>query len=152
MRNLALTSVLSLTLALAACGGSYEVAVTGPLPDTDVGVPLPDFDAEPVPPDVLIAEATVAPLNGAIITGIVRLEVVGWNMRNVQLLPPTGYSPVYANFIVSEDGRAALVDFDTRTVPNGALDVRISAFNRFISDPNGREFVALRPHTWYVLN
>jgi hypothetical protein len=117
-----------------------------------VGVPLPDFDAEPVPPDVLAAEATVAPLNGAIITGIVRLEVVGWNMLNVQLLPPTGYSPVYANFIVSEDGRSAFVDFDTRTVPNGALDVRISAFNRFISDPNGREFVVLRPHTWFVLN
>jgi hypothetical protein len=47
-----------------------------------VGVPLPDFDAEPIPPDVLVAETKVAPINGAIITGIVRLEVVGWNMRN----------------------------------------------------------------------
>lgn len=152
MRNLALSSVFALSLALSACGGSDEVAIIGPLPDTSAGVPLPDLDSEPVPPDVLIAETTLAPINGAIITGIVRLEVVGWNMRNVELLPPTGYRPVYARFTVSEDGRSAFVDFDTRTVPNGALDVRISAFNRFIGDPEAREFVALRPHTWFVLN
>ena len=152
MRNLALSSVFALSLLLSACGGSDEVAIIGPLRDTGAGIPLPDLDSEPVPPDVLIAETTVAPPNGAIITGIVRLEVVGWNMRNVEVLPPTGYRPVYARFIVSENGRAAYVDFDTRTVPNGALDVRISAFNRFADEPDSGEFIALRPHTWFVLN
>jgi hypothetical protein len=104
------------------------------------------------PAFISFAETTVAPINGAIITGIVRLEAVGWNMRNVELLPDTGYEPVYARFIVSEDGRTAYVDFDTRTVPNGALDVRISAFNRFADEPDSGEFVAMRPHTWFVLN
>ena len=93
MRNRKLFSGLALVMALAACGGSDEAIVTGPIPDTDVGVPLPDFDAEPIPPYVLIAETTVAPINGAIITDIVRLEVVGWNMRNVELLPLPAIGP-----------------------------------------------------------
>lgn len=149
MRNRTRFAVLALVLSLAGCGGSGSVEIHIGI---GVGVPLPNLDTDPVSHDVLIAKATVAPLDGATISGVVRLQVVGWNMRNVELLPDTGYQPVYVRFIVTPDGRFAYADFDTRTVPNGALNVRISAFNRFISDPNEREFVVLRSQTWFVLN
>lgn len=150
MRNWTRFSVLALlALALAGCGAGDGVDVRIGI---GVGVPLSNWDANPVPPDVLIAKATVAPADGATISGIVRLQVIGWNMRNAELLPATGYEPIYARFIVNPDGRFAYADFDTTTLPNGALNVRISVFNSLMTDPNEREFVALQSPTWFILN
>jgi len=149
MQNRTRFSVLALSIALASCGAGDSVDLRIGI---GVGSPWFDWNPNPIPSDVLIAKATVAPGDGATISGIVRLQVVGWNMRNVELLPPTGYEPVYARFVVNPDGRFAYADFDTRTLPNGALNVRISVFNRFMANPSEREFVALQAQTWFVLN
>lgn len=138
-------------LALSGCGGNdvgYEVRITwNSWPEDEKGFLDAGSDQ-----DHFSAEVAAAPPDGAVISGMVRLEVAGRNMHGVELLPPLGYVPVYIRFAVSRDGKFAYADLDTRGLPNGALEVRISAFNPPLDKPGGWEIIAMRSRTWNVLN
>ncbi|MEC4717818.1 DUF4214 domain-containing protein [Noviherbaspirillum sp. CPCC 100848] len=101
----------------------------------------------PVP---FTANLTVAPPGGAVLTGVTRLEVTGSGLANVELLPATGYAPRLGVFNVSSDGTRAWLDFDTRGLPNGPLEARISAFNVGAGQPGAQEIVAMPARTWQL--
>ncbi|MDF3037140.1 MAG: hypothetical protein K0S28_2414 [Paucimonas sp.] len=98
------------------------------------------------------ATASVAPANNAIVRGTTRLEVRGNRLANVELLPATGYSPRLGVFNVSADRTVAWLDFDTRSLPDGIRDVRISAFSAFPGQPNATELVAMQARRWDFRN
>jgi hypothetical protein len=96
------------------------------------------------------AWVTMAPPPGAFVSGMIRLEVRGRGLVNVELLPASGYTPKLGIFNVSPDGRFAWLDFDTRALSEGRLDVRISAFNVPANYPGASEIVAMPPRPWNV--
>ena len=98
------------------------------------------------------ASVTSVPAEGATVNGVVPLEVRGSGIANVELLPPTGYSPKAGVFEIGENGTVARLNFDTRGLPDGLLQLRISAFNRPAGDPTSAEVVAMPPRTWNVKN
>lgn len=98
------------------------------------------------------ASVASAPADGAAVSGIVRLEVRGNGIANAELLPATGYSPRLGVFNVSEDKTYAWLDFDTRSLPDGERDVRISAFNVMAGQPDAREIVAMPARSWNFSN
>jgi hypothetical protein len=104
------------------------------------------------PASPFVAAATIAPADGATLNGTVVLEVRGSSIENAELLPPTGYSPRLAAFAVAADKTSARGDFDSRTLPNGTLLARISAFNRPSGDSSASEMVAMPTRTWYLRN
>ncbi len=99
-----------------------------------------------------IATVTIAPADGATLSGTVTLEVRGSSLENVELLPPSGYSPRLGVFTISADKTSARLDFDSRTLPNGTLLARISAFNRPSGSTDASEIVAMPAHTWLLRN
>jgi hypothetical protein len=94
------------------------------------------------------ATVTMAPAHGDIVSGGARIEVRGTGMRNVELLPASGYTPRLGVFNVSFDGTFAWLDFDTTTLPNGPLDARISAFNVTAGAPGAVEIIAMPVRQW----
>jgi hypothetical protein len=96
------------------------------------------------------ASVTMAPLHGEVVSGTTRLEVRGTGMRNVELLPASGYAPRLGVFNVSADGKFAWLDFDTATLPNGVRDARISAFNVLPGQPGAVEIVAMPVRQWQL--
>lgn len=94
------------------------------------------------------ATVTMAPVHGEIVSGRTRLEVRGSGMKNVELLPATGYTPVRGVFDVSLNGTFASLEFDTTSLPNGILDVRISAFDVPAGQVNAREIIAMPARQW----
>lgn len=103
-------------------------------------------------PATFTARVTNAPADGATISGIVRLEVTGSGIENVELLPRVGYTPKLAIFSISPDKTKATVDFDTTKFSNGRLDVRISAFNKPAGDVTASEITAMPARTWFINN
>lgn len=99
------------------------------------------------PPSAFTAGVTLAPAHGAVVSGSTLLEVRGSNLRNVELLPASGYAPRYGVFNISGDRTYAWLNFDTAALPNGALDVRISAFDSASGEP-GTEIVAMPARRW----
>jgi hypothetical protein len=81
------------------------------------------------------------------------LEVQGNQIRNVELLPPEGYTytPKYGTFTVAQDGRMARMEFDPKKFPNGDLRIRISAFDAPAGQP-ANEIVVTRDRTWKIAN
>jgi hypothetical protein len=108
-------------------------------------------NAAPLPPG-FSASVTSAPASGAVLSGTTRLEIRGSGIANVELLPATGYTPRLARFNVSPDRTMAWVDLDTRTLPDGVRDVRISAFNVMEGQPGASEAVAMPARQWTVNN
>lgn len=103
-------------------------------------------------PAALSAKLSAAPENGATISGTRRLEVRGTGLANVELLPPTGYSPKHGIFNVSADRTYAWLDLDTRSLPDGAHNVRISAFNVTAGQSGAKEIVVMPSRRWNVRN
>mgnify|MGYP003575377924 CR=1 FL=1 len=93
-----------------------------------------------------------APEHDAAVSGITRLEVRGSGLANVELLPATGYAPRLAVFNVSADKTLAWLDFDSRSVPDGVREVRISAFNVTQGQPGAREIVVMPSRRWEFRN
>src|SRR5690606_24216820 len=93
-----------------------------------------------------------APEDGAQLSGIVRLEVRGVQMENVELLPASGYLPRHGVFKVSEDGSLAWLDLDTTRLPDGEVNVRISAFDVAAGQAGAREIIAMPARTWTISN
>lgn len=100
-------------------------------------------------PATFTATVTMAPGHGEVLSGPTRLEVRGTNLANVELLPASGYLPRYGVFSISADRRFAWLDFDTRALPNGPLNVRISAFNSAPGQP-GSEILAMPAREWQL--
>jgi hypothetical protein len=156
-------AMAGLTVLLGACGGSGDGGVdagsstakllpTYYTPDGKVynscsldprcsGAPAPFF-----------AYVDTAPADGAVLKGVVRLTVTGNQMVNVELLPASGYTPRFGVFTVSEDKARAWLDLDTTTLPDGPLNVRISAFDVPAGQAGAREAVAMQPRTWNISN
>lgn len=108
-------------------------------------------NAAPLPPG-FAASVTSAPANGAVISGITRLEIRGSGIANAELLPATGYTPRLATFNVSPDRTMAWVNLDTRTLPDGMRDVRISAYNVMQGQAGASEAIAMPARRWTVSN
>lgn len=102
------------------------------------------------PRAALTASLAAAPDNGAMLSQTTRLEVRGTGLANVELLPAQGYKPSYGQFNISADRTRAWLDFDPRTLPDGARDMRISAFNVTAGQPGAREVVAMAPRRWQL--
>jgi hypothetical protein len=125
---------------------------TNPAPATPATPSSPSTPATTPTPAPFSAAVTKAPANDAIVIGVVRLEVRGVGLENVELLPGSGYSPIYAAFLISQDKTIATAEVDIRSLPDGPLVVRISAFDAPSGTNNAREIVAMAPRTWRVLN
>lgn len=159
-----LAGALSTALVLSACGGGGEdtgVSTTAtpqllPTVITSQGRLLnsctlsPGCSGNPYAPFVVFADAF--PAEGAVLRGFVRLQVRGNDLANVELLPASGYLPRLGVFIISADKTTAWLDLDTRSLPNGPLPVRISAFNVAAGQPGALELNAMSPRTWLIDN
>lgn len=81
---------------------------------------------------IFCASVLSAPPDGAAVSGFVRLELTANNIKNVELLPETGYTPKYGRFNLSPIDATrsnAWMDLDTTKLPNGPLKVRIAMFD-----------------------
>lgn len=144
---------LSISVTLAACGGGGEGTPQGSLSSNDRTAQISQSgDSGANVPMPFSAEVSMAPDNGEEISGIVRLEVRGAQMVNVELLPESGYTPKHGVFEVSEDGRMAWLDLDTSRLPNGPAVMRISAFNVAAGQSGAQEIVAMPARTWNIDN
>lgn len=104
------------------------------------------------PSSSFAASVTTAPVNGAVVSGITRLEVRGSGIVNAELLPATGYAPKLGVFNVSSDRATAWLDFDSRSLPDGVRDVRISAYNAAEGQSGAAEIVAMPARRWDFRN
>jgi hypothetical protein len=155
-----------LILFLSACGGGGNADVSAPvstpvprmLPTvfTPEGRMLNSCSLDPrcsgVSTAPFFAFVSMAPASGATLSGLVRLEVSGNEMANVELLPASGYTPRLGVFNLSGDKTRAWMDLDTTALPNGPLNVRISAFNVAAGQPGATEVIAMPPRTWNISN
>jgi hypothetical protein len=98
------------------------------------------------------AWTSTAPANGARVSGRITIEVHGTGLKNVELLPASGYLPLYGRFVTSADGSFAFLDLDTASLPNGLLNVRVSAFNVAPGQAGAKEIIALPARQWNVQN
>lgn len=110
----------------------------------------PACSGNPLAP--FFANASMAPADGATVSGLVRLEVSGNELANVELLPATGYMPRLGIFNRSGDKTRAWLEFDTTLLPNGPLTVRVSAFNVAAGQPGAAEIIAMPARTWNINN
>lgn len=106
----------------------------------------------PSPTGGFTARADNAPGDNSIVQGTTRITVVGNRMENVELLPADGYLPRLGVFNVSADGSTAWLDFDSRSLPDGLRDVRISAFTTPPGQPGASEYVAMPARRWHFQN
>lgn len=114
---------------------------------TENVTPTTGANAEP-----FTASLTIAPADGAILSGIVTLEVRGTGIENVELLPASDYLPILGFFTVTSDKTVARFNFDTTAIPNRDVALRISAFNGSPGSPNAQEIVVMPPRTWRFRN
>ncbi|KIF79787.1 hypothetical protein [Noviherbaspirillum autotrophicum] len=152
----------SLLMLLGACGGTGNPdagpsgALLLPTTFTSEGRLLNTCSLDPrcsgVPTAPFFASTSMAPAEGAVLAGLVRLEVSGNDMANVELLPATGYTPQLGVFNLSGDKTRAWMDLDTTVLPNGPLNVRISAFNVPAGQAGATEIVAMPARTWNISN
>lgn len=83
---------------------------------------------------------------------VVTLRVTGTSLFNVELLPATGYAPMYGRFTIAPDHTSATLQFDTAALPDGDIQFRIAAFDALAGDPNAHEVTAMGARTWTLLN
>lgn len=93
-----------------------------------------------------------APNDNNVVQGITRITVRGNRMENVELLPASGYLPRPGVFNVSADGSTAWLDFDSRSLPDGLHEVRVSAFTKLPGQPGAAETVAMPARRWHFQN
>jgi hypothetical protein len=98
------------------------------------------------------ARISTAPMHGASVTGQITIEVHGTGLMNIELLPPNAYMPIVANFVEHWDGTFAYLDLDTRTLPNGPIEVRVNAFNVAPGQSGAKEIVTMPARQWVVRN
>jgi hypothetical protein len=82
----------------------------------------------------------------------VRLEVRGAQMENVELLSANGYQPKHGVLEINEDKSIAWLDLDTTQLPDGPVELRISAFDVPAGQPGAQEIIAMPARTWNIDN
>ena len=147
-RSLNALLTLSLAFLLGACGGGGESS--GGVANSGGTATNGETGASVTAP--FSSEVAMAPAEEAELSGMVRLEVRGSKMANVELLPANGYLPRHGVFKVKEDGSLAWLDLDTTTLPNGPITVRISAFDVTAGQSGAKEIIAMQPRTWNINN
>ncbi|MDQ9172378.1 hypothetical protein Q8A64_18380 [Oxalobacteraceae bacterium R-40] len=159
-----------LTTMLSACGGGGDGDANGtaemadgtdttqlrPTTFTSDGRAYNSCSDEPLcsrnPYAPFRARVWTAPVDGATISGVVRLEIDGNFMKNAELLPASGYLPRHGIFKINNDTSHATMDLDTTKLPNGPFTVRISAFDKPAGGTGAREIVAMTTRTWNINN
>ncbi|MFC7515263.1 DUF4214 domain-containing protein [Herbaspirillum sp. GCM10030257] len=127
--------------------GSPPLPAPAPAP-----TPSPTPTPAPSPGQASFTAALVnAPADNAAVRGSFRLEVRGTGIENVELLPPSSYTPVIARFNVSADKTFAWLDVDTTTMPNGIMVARIVAFSA-PPGQGGSETTVMPARTWNLYN
>lgn len=122
----------------------------GPSPGSNTGnASSPPTPSSPAP---IAAAVSTAPADGATLANTARLEIRGTSIENAELLPPDGYAPRLGLFTVSADRTMAWLDIDTRTLPNGTLLARISAFDRPAGSAGATEVIAMPTRRWLLRN
>ena len=150
-------SVLSLALVLTACGGGGEGSGSDAAAGGNGNV-VGGNSASPAGSDntgsdkTFSANVVEAPADGATVNGFVDLEVRGNNLENVELLPQEGYVPRLGTFSISPDKTVARLNFDTKNVPNGPLQLRIGAFSAPTGSTNASEITAMPTRSWTFNN
>lgn len=129
--------------------------------DSDGGSVNPQAGSDASPPaadssggeeqDGFSASVASAPADGATLANRVRLEIEGSGIENAELLPAAGGRP-YALFDVAADQSRAWVEFDTRTLSNGEVQVVIDAYDRPPRTSGARAIRAMQPRTWTIQN
>jgi hypothetical protein len=138
--------------ATAQAGAAAAAGNTTPPPARPADPTLPPLPPGQEFPQTFVAAVSLAPDDGATISGVVRLAIAGDNIANAELLPPVGYEPKYAIFRQEMPTRFLDVDWDTTKLPNGPISVRISAFDHPAGDPRAQEIVAMQVRTWIIQN
>lgn len=104
------------------------------------------------PPSIPFAASVAqAPSDGAAISGTVRILIEGSGIENVELLPATGYAPLYVRGLVNGDGQGAYIDLDTTVLEDGEVTMRVAAFNA-PPGQDGSEITAMAARTWTIQN
>jgi hypothetical protein len=98
------------------------------------------------------AQLLAAPADGTTISGVVQFQLQGTGIENAELLPPTGYAPVLGHFTVSPDKTMATLTFDTASLPNGTLRVRVSAYDKPAGTAGASEAVVMPTRQWRLQN
>lgn len=98
------------------------------------------------------ADLATAPDDGATLSGNVTMSITGIGIKNAELLPATGYTPIYGTFSVAPDGRSATLTINTATLANGTRGFRISAYDQPPGTPGAVEDVAMAARTWTISN
>jgi hypothetical protein len=88
-----------------------------------------------------------APTERTTICTKAHLEVHGIGLKNVELLPADGYQPKFGQFVISQDGTVAELEFDAAERGPGEIYVRISAFD-VPAGQAGNEIVVMPPRKW----
>lgn len=150
--NIRTNRLLALGIAgvLTACGGNGST--DRPATQSTTSTALTASHAGATISSIFSAKVSAAPKDGEEVDGIVRLEVRGAQLANVELLPANGYQPKYGVFRVSPDKTHAWLDFDTSTLPDGKSNVRISAFNVPAGQSGAKEIIAMPSRTWTIAN
>ena len=73
--------------------------------------------------------SVLAPQDGLVLVGTIRLEVRGTNIGNVELVPAGAIAPVVARFVVMPNRDLATLDLDTAQFPNGTMTASIVAYS-----------------------
>jgi hypothetical protein len=156
------STALLFCISLAACGGGSggasapvsTSATTAPSTTSSGSTNTPGSSGSSgatSPSPTFAATATSAPADGDTLSGITTFVIQGSEIANAELLMGSGYSPRLGRFTVSPDKTSARLDFDTTTVPNGTLTIRISAFDTPPGQP-GNEIVAMSARTVVLRN
>jgi hypothetical protein len=104
------------------------------------------------PPPPFSATVTTAPPDGASLSGTVAFAITGFQIRNAELLPGSGYSPVYGNFTTFNNDQDANFSWNTTQVANGPITVRISAFDQPSGVTPANEIIAMAARNYIINN
>lgn len=137
------------TKALNTVLGSMKVGATG---GTGGSVSIGQVTVATPGPVTIPPGVTLAPVDGATISGVVSLAIAGDNIFNAELLPEFGYLPIYGTFSVAADHKSATLQWDTRNVTDRTARFRISSYDVPPNTSGATETVAMPARGWTIRN
>jgi hypothetical protein len=113
------------------------------------GIPVPS--ASSTAGDSFAATLSFAPPSSATITGTVTFGVFGTAIRNAELLPSAGATPIYGTFTINSAMTVANLSWDTTALTSGPIDVRIVAY-AVPPGSSGSSTTVMAPRRYYISN
>lgn len=129
---------------------AWRLGGSGVVPAPSPPAPTPPAPSPTTPP--FAAAMVNYPAAGSTISGTVQFTLFGKGIQNVELLPATGYTPMYARGTIQNNGDAAYINFDTTTRPNGSFTARVAAYDKTPGSSGSTEITALPATTWTIDN